>query len=158
MRKKNMLSLLGWIISFQLIGYGIGLITQHNIDGWYQQLNKAPFNPPDIVFPIVWTLLYIMLAIVGWSIWQQHTRPEAKPVLFFFTLQMLMNWAWSLLFFQFHLITLSFYWLVAIIIFTLLTIYYARTQFFLVRIMLAPYLAWLLFAAYLNWEIVRLNV
>lgn len=53
-----------WIFAFQLISYGIGLVTRSNMD-WYQALEKTPVNPPDLAFPIVWTILYVLLAIAA---------------------------------------------------------------------------------------------
>ncbi len=150
---KKIISIIIWILLFQVIGYVMGLLTQQDIVTWYQHLHKSSLNPPDLVFPIVWGILYVMLAIAGWSIWQRPAESAAKPAMLFFSLQMLMNWTWTPLFFKFHLIEFSFYWLIGIIIFTLMTIFYTRNKLLLATCMLVPYVIWLLFAAYLNWVI-----
>ncbi len=147
---KKFLSLVLWIIIFQVVGYLIGQMTQSNIVTWYQTLNKSAFNPPQLVFPIVWGILYLMLAVAGWSLWEQRKKARAKLALLFYGIQLLMNWTWTPLFFQFHLIQLSFYWIIGIIVLTLVTIFFTWNKFKLATVMLVPYWFWLLFASYLN--------
>lgn len=154
---KKILNLFAWILIFQLVGYLMGQITQSNIATWYQALNKSTVNPPDFIFPIVWGILYVMIAIAGWSLWQQRHQAGAKPALLFYGIQLLMNWAWTPIFFQFHLIPLSFYWIIGIAVTTLLTILFALRKFKLTALMLIPYWFWLLFASYLNWVILVRN-
>lgn len=154
---KKIIKLVLWIFAFQVIGYSIGLLTQHDILIWYPNLHKSTLNPPNIVFPIVWSVLYVMLAIAGWSIWNKPVTPEVKRARLFFSLQMIMNWMWTPIFFNFHWIHFAFYWLIAIIIFTIITVIYTNNKSFLATCMLIPYLAWLLFAAYLNGVIAYLN-
>ena len=154
---KKSWSMLVWILVFQLIGYGIGAITQVDIATWYQTLHKSNLTPPAIVFPIVWSLLYIMIALSGWSLWQQRTKPKAKLALGFYSAQMVLNWAWSPLFFNFHLIALSFYCIILMILLTLITILLTKNHFKFSSFMLVPYLIWLIFAAYLNGVVWMLN-
>lgn len=147
-----------WILVFQMIGYCMGLITQHDILSWYPSLHKSILTPPNIVFPIVWVVLYCMIAVSGYSLWQYRYQPKAKLALVFYGLQVLLNWAWSPLFFYFHMIGVSLLCIIAIIIFTLITIIITRNTYKLSSIMLIPYLIWLIFAAYLNAIIWILNV
>ena len=101
---KKLLGMFTWILAFQLVGYFLGHVTQINIDTWYSTLHKSNLTPPAIVFPIVWSILYAMIALSGWSLWQQRQHPKAKIALGFYSVQMILNWSWSLLFFHFHLI------------------------------------------------------
>lgn len=151
-------SALLWIMVFQIIGYCLGMVTQHDIVSWYPTLHKSTLTPPDIVFPIVWFILYCMLAVSGYVLWQYHHQPKAKLALVFYGLQILLNWAWTPLFFYFHWIGESLFCIMAIIILTLITILITRKTYKLSCVMLIPYFIWLLFAGYLNAVIWILNV
>ena len=146
-----------WIVVFQLIGYYLGMITQHDIASWYPTLHKSTLTPPDIVFPIVWSILYCMLAVSGYALWQYRHQPKAKLALVFYGFQIILNWAWTPLFFYFHWIGVSFFCITAIIIFTLITIFLTRKTYKLSCALLIPYFIWLLFAGYLNAMIWILN-
>lgn len=156
MLKKN-LTLLIWIIGFQTIAYIMGQITQANIPDWYSTLSKPPLTPANEVFAVVWTILYILLAIVGWVLWQNQTHSEFKALRTLFSLQMIMNWLWTPLFFEFHLLGVSFYWTFGIIIITVLLIFKSWKHLRLISILLIPYLLWLFFALYLNGSIWMAN-
>ena len=149
--------MLAWIIVFQLVGYLLGTMTQVNVATWYQALHKSSLTPPAIVFPIVWSILYVMIALSGWSLWQQRQHPKAKMALGFYSAQMILNWAWSPLFFNFHLIALSFYCIILITLLTLITMLLTKNNFKFSSIMLLPYLIWLIFASYLNGVLWMLN-
>ncbi len=152
MTKKIGLLIL-WIAVFQLVGFGIGLLTHADTSTWYQSLQKSIINPPQIVFPIVWTCLYLMLAITGWYLWSHRDRPKGKIIFNLYLLQIIMNWAWTPLFFHLHLIQLGFFWIVTMILLTMLLILLTKKQFTLVCFLLIPYFLWLIFAGYLNWAI-----
>ena len=154
---KKSISLICWILILQLIGYFLGQMTQHNIATWYLSLHKSSLTPPGIVFPIAWSILYTMLAISGWSLWQYRGQQQAKIALGVFSIQMLMNWLWTPLFFQLHLVGLSFFWIIGIALMTLITILLTKKRFKLSCIMLTPYFLWLVFASYLNGAIWILN-
>lgn len=142
-----------WILVFQIIGYFLGKITQANIVNWYRTLNKSILTPPEIVFPIVWSILYVMLALVGWSLWLGRHKARGKLSLLIYGIQMLMNWVWTPIFFSLHFVVLGFYWIVVmmIITFILMLISWKNNKF--ISIVLTPYWFWLLFASYLNWAI-----
>ena len=146
-----------WIVVFQVVGFFIGKMTDVNIATWYQTLNKSILTPPEIVFPIIWSLLYVMIALAGWSLWQNRNKSGAKLALFFYVIQVVMNWFWTPIFFKFHLIALGFFWIIAIALFTFITIMLTWRQFKFSACMLLPYLFWLIFASYLNWAIWVLN-
>ena len=146
-----------WIMVFQIIGYCFGLITQHDIVTWYPTLHKSSLTPPDIVFPIVWFILYCMIAVSGYALWQCRHQQTATLALVFYVLQLILNWAWTPLFFYFHWIGASLVCITAIICFTLITIILTRKTCPLSCVLLMPYFIWLLFAGYLNAVIWMLN-
>lgn len=139
-----------WVIVFQAMGYFLGRLTQQDLFAWYSTLQKSALTPPDIVFPIVWFVLYCMLALSGYVLWQHRHEPKAKLALVFFSLQLLLNWAWSPLFFYFHWVATSFFCIVAIVVLTLITMMITRKLYKLSCVLLIPYLIWLIFAGYLN--------
>ena len=146
-----------WIVVFQAIGYAMGKMTQHDIVSWYSTLHQSLLTPPNIVFPLVWSILYCMLAISGSLLWQNRHQPKAKAALVFYAVQVLLNWAWTPLFFYFHWIGASLFCISGIIVFTLITILITRKSYKWSCIMLVPYFIWLLFAGYLNAVIWILN-
>ncbi len=128
------------------------------IGPWYRGLEKSALNPPDWVFAPVWTIIYalcVIAAVIGWRAARGGRNRAFLITLFFFNA--VFNIGWSLFFFTFQrpdwalaeVITLWISVAALIAFFSR----YARTAAFL----LAPYLAWVTFAAYLNYEVVRLN-
>jgi tryptophan-rich sensory protein len=75
-----------------------GLATQAGINDWYPQLNQPPGTPPNSVFPIVWVILYTLMAFSLTLLWSSPSSNKKVPLLFFF-LQLGLNFSWSWLFF-----------------------------------------------------------
>lgn len=122
---------------------------------WYADLEKPPLNPPDWVFPPVWSLLYLAIAVAAWLVWREH--PESAAPLALWACQLVLNSAWSLLFFGLHRPGLALAEIVVLFLLVALT----TRCFFRVRplagALLAPYLAWVGFAVYLNAGLWYLN-
>ena len=159
MREKirQYISLTLWIAVYLIIAGIIGDMTRHEIPGWYTNLIKPPLNPPDFIFPIVWTLLYIMIAIAGWRIWQLRSQPYGKAFLGLFALQTLMNWVWSYLFFDYHWLGFSFIWILGLVACVAFLISWLWARHRITALILIPYLTWIAFASYLNGMIWYLN-
>lgn len=85
------------------------MLTQANIPSWYLGLNKSNLTPPGPVFSIVWSILYALLAITGWVLWRSRNESEMRSVFYLYSLQMLMNWAWTPLFLYCIGLGLAFY-------------------------------------------------
>lgn len=137
---------------------GLGSIaTGPEIGGWYRQLNKPAWQPPDWVFGPVWTLLYGMMAVAAWIVWQQGGVRVAAVPLGLFAIQLLLNIAWSWIFFGLHRPG----WAFAEILLLWLAIAATMAAFFarsaVAGWLMAPYLVWVTFAGALNWAIWRLN-
>lgn len=134
-----------------------GAVTATSVDTWYQTLEKPAFNPPDWVFPVVWTILYLMMAIAGWRVWRRAPIEATWRTLAVFALQLAFNLGWSLLFFGAQRIDLA---LVEIVI---LLLAIAATAALFWRIdrwagaLLAPYLVWVGYATVLNAALWLLN-
>lgn len=139
-----------WVAVFLMVSFGIGEMTRANMD-WYNTLNKSPLNPPSIVFPIVWTFLYILLACTGALLWLKRKDDAGIRHLILFALYMIFNWAWSFIFFDEQMVFVGFMWIIisAVILAALmisLKVNAQKTEIYL----LAPTFFWSMFAAYLN--------
>ena len=115
---------------------------------WYTDLNRAPWNPPNLVFPIAWTILYVLIAIAGWII-----AKAGKPILVtLWWLQLAFNAAWSWLFFGEQWILLALVDLALILSIVGYLVYRCRADLDTRTAgnLLIPYLAWLALALSLN--------
>lgn len=145
-----------WIVLFESIGFLLGLLTQANIYPWYMNLNKSSLTPPGFIFSVVWTLLYALLAVIAWILSNQN-KDASKKVTVLFALQMLMNWAWTPLFFGLHWSLFSAIWLLSLTCLNIILIIEAKTTDKTIAWLLVPYLLWLMFASYLNVVIALMN-
>ncbi len=124
---------------------------------WFDSLNKPFLSPPDWLFAPVWTILYILIAISFLLFIKGGMTKEKRLPLAFFIIQMLLNFAWSPVFFRLEniggaLAIIIFMWL-----FILLTIIFFFKHSKLASILLVPYLVWVSFAFYLNLSYFVLN-
>ena len=124
---------------------------------WYYSLNKSPLTPPEAVFPIAWTILYVMIALSLFFYVKDGLTKEKLTPLVVFTIQIILNLLWSPVFFESHNIKLAFIIIVLLIIFVLINIILFYKNSKIASYLLIPYFLWLIFAAYLNFEIVMLN-
>jgi len=154
----NLLFFFALIATVQIIG---NIVTMPNIQPWYNSLNHPFWRPPNWVFGPVWTVLYIMLAFVGWRLWISFDGSAARklqqPVIRFYFIQLILNFLWSPLFFGMHYTGLALIDLLLIIVFTIFTMITALPINRTVTLLMVPYLLWLLFASSLNSAIVYLN-
>lgn len=122
----------------------------------YASLNKPVLSPPAFIFPVVWTILYILMGISSYIIYSSGSA-ETANALKTYAVQLFMNFLWSILFFRFQQYLFAFLWLVVLII----LIYIMIKQFYKINPVASylqiPYLLWCLFAAYLNFSIYILN-
>ncbi|MGL5151324.1 MAG: TspO/MBR family protein [Clostridium sp.] len=129
----------------------IGLLIKNNIY-LYEGLIKPNFAPPSWVFSIVWPILYILMGIASYRIYM--IRDNGKNVgasLFFYLVQLLLNFLWPILFFSFRLYGLSFILLIVMFIFILITIVEFLKIDKIAGILLMPYLFWVVLAGVLNY-------
>lgn len=156
MRFNSQIKLLFWIILFESIGFFLGQLTQANLEPWYNSLNKSSLTPPGLVFSIVWSLLYGLLAVIAWIL-SNLNKSIDKKMSSLFSLQMLMNWSWTILFFERHWITFSAIWLVFLTGLNILLFIIALKKHKKIAWLLIPYLLWLAYATYLNGIIAFIN-
>ena len=138
---------------------GLGAIaTTPEIDGWYRTLAKPTWNPPDSVFGPVWTTLFILMAIAAWLVWKREGFKHAAVPMTLFGVQLALNVSWSWIFFGMH----QPGWAFVEIVILWLAIVATTVAFFrsskIAGWLLVPYLAWVSFAAVLNFTIWQLNL
>lgn len=149
-RARDLVGLAGFVAGCLAVSAAGGIITAGSVGTWYPTLAKPPFTPPDWLFPPVWTALFILMGVAAWRVWRQAGWPRSRPALGAFGAQLLLNVAWSFLFFGIHWIGAALAEIVvllAAIIWTLAL--FARIDR-LAAFLLVPYALWVGFAAVLT--------
>ncbi len=124
----------------------------------FETVNKPPLSPPMVVFPIAWTVLYILMGIASYLVYNSNASDNRSvSALFFYAAQLAVNFFWSIIFFNLKMYLLAFIWLLLLIVLTVITTLKFSKISTAAGWLMVPYLAWLLFAAYLNLGIVILN-
>lgn len=143
-----------------LIPEAVGLLSSFvtgNIGDAYTSYTKPPLSPPGILFPIVWIILYALMGIASYIIYDARRSEKQKEALTFYGLQLAANFIWPVIFFRFEA-----YWVAVVVILILLALVLitaikfkeiSSTAFWL----LVPYVVWLIFATYLNVGVAILN-
>jgi tryptophan-rich sensory protein len=145
-----------------LICQGMGLIgslfTTPAIPSWYAGLIKPSFNPPNWIFAPAWILLYTLMGIAAFLIWNRRNgKKKIKTALVLFSVQLVLNSLWSIIFFGLHLPQYAFLEILVLWFFILLTL----LSFYKISkpagLLLLPYILWVSFATILNLSIMILN-
>lgn len=158
--KKQILYLAGWIILCIAVGILGGLITASAVPGWYSELVKPPFTPPNWLFGPVWTFLYVAMGVVGWSLWHRgdKKKPDSAKARLLFVSQLILNAIWTPVFFGLKqlfpalLIILSLFAVLSWLVIALF-----RDGLKWQGVLMVLYLCWVGFASYLNAGIFYLN-
>lgn len=157
----NKFQILPFLISLMItlaIGYVASVVTRPEIPEWYNSLQKPSFNPPNWVFPVAWTVLYVLIASSAYLVWKRRDNGldyyHAKLI---YIMQLTFNFSWSIIFFGAHQI------LAALIVIVLLWVCIVINMYCFARVsktacwLLLPYLLWVSFAVILNASIYLLN-
>ena len=158
MKINNFFKLLISVLICLSAGFIGSFFTTPSIPTWYASLAKPSFNPPNWLFAPVWTILFILMGLAAYLIWQKGLKKKAvKIALIIFLLQLIFNILWSFLFFKFH----SPFWALVNIAILWFLILMALIKFWQINktagILLIPYLLWVSFASFLNYAIYKLN-
>ncbi|MDT0293112.1 TspO/MBR family protein [Mesonia ostreae] len=141
-----------------LVGFVDVIITQSGLDSWYLTLEKPAFTPPNWFFGPIATALYILMGIALGLVWNKGLHHVwVKTALYHFGFLLLLNTAWSIVFFGLKLPLLSLIIVISLFILVLFTMRWFKVVSPLAGYLLIPYILWLAFAAILNYEIWRLN-
>lgn len=136
-----------------IVGGIVGVIISNSID--YNNLAKPFLAPPSLVFPVVWTILYILMG-VSYGILKNNSLLDNKTKIIYY-LQLFINALWSIFFFTLKTRLFSFFWILLLITLVIIMIieFYKKNK--LAGLLQIPYLLWILFASYLNLSIFLLN-
>ncbi|MBC7987546.1 MAG: tryptophan-rich sensory protein [Sphingomonadaceae bacterium] len=141
-----------------LLGYLSGMLAGSTGESrWYAALAKPSFQPPSALFGIVWPILYALMGLALAMVLHARGSRWRGVAIVLFAAQLIVNLTWSPLFFGMHQVTAALWWIllmVALAAATALLFWRIRP---LAALLLAPYLAWLVFAAALTFQIDRLN-
>jgi len=151
MKAREIFYLILFVFGSQLVG-GIGSIaTMSSVTTWYIDLQKPFLNPPSWVFAPVWTFLYTLMGIAVFIVWRRGTYKRAvRTALKVFGLQLVLNALWSFLFFGLHSPGLA---LIEIVVLLSVIVWCSILFYRIYRpagLLMLPYIAWVLFATYLN--------
>ena len=137
-----------------IIGGIVGMITSGYMD--YNDLIKPTLSPPGIIFPIAWTIIYLLIGISYTLLKEKGEVPKETQQLYY--TQLIFNYLWTFIFFVFRLRLLSVLWIIILDVLVIVMTYQFYKQNKLSGILLIPYVLWLLFATYLNISIYFLNM
>ena len=147
---REWLALAGFLAASLVVAVLGGLATAGNVDGWYASADKPAWTPPDAVFGPVWSVLYTVMAVAAWLVWRQGGWGRQRGPLTLYAVQLLLNLAWTPVFFAAERLTAALVVIVALDLVLVATV----AAFWRVRpvagALLLPYLAWSLFATSLN--------
>ena len=147
-------------VIFVAISLGTGalaaFLTRGNMD-IYDTINKPPLAPPMILFPVVWTILYILMGISSAIIYQKREDENVSGALDVYGLQLAVNFLWSIIFFNLRAFLFAFVWLVLLWLLVYVMIKRFKRISPIAAYLQIPYLLWITFALYLNFMIYILN-
>lgn len=144
---KNIITIIGPLIGGTLISLFTGSKA-------YKVINKPILSPPGWIFPVMWSILYILMGISLYMVLKENNNTKSKRI---FLTQLIVNYIWPILFFKLKLYILSAFWLVLLIylVINMITNFYSIKK--LAGNLQIPYFIWLLFALYLNIGVALLN-
>ncbi|WP_248908858.1 TspO/MBR family protein [Halocatena marina] len=158
-RARPLLALAIAILTVEIIGASGSIFTAQGLDRWYGTLQRPALAPPDWVFGPIWTILFALIGVALWLVWRQATSSprEVRTGIAVFVVHFVFNVGWSAVFFGMREIG----W--ALVVIGLLWLLIVATMWVFNRVdrraalLLVPYLLWVSFAAYLNYQFWVLN-
>ncbi len=146
-----------WIIVSLGTGILSGLFSSGGMELYSEMITKPPLSPPGVLFPIVWTILYTLMGVSAAMIWDSEPSRERTRSINLFVAQLIVNFFWSLIFFNAQAFGFAAVWLVILWALVLLMILSFKKVNLTAAWLQLPYLIWLTFAAYLNFGVYLLN-
>ena len=153
---QQMAGLAGWIAG-TAVAATVGTIASVDAGAFYAQLQRPTWGPPASWFGPVWTTLFVLMAIAAWRVWRVDGFAPARRALTLYVVQLGLNALWSWLFFGWHRGALAMLDIVVLWLAIVATMRAFARHDGLAAWLLAPYLAWVSFAAALNFAVWRMN-
>ncbi len=144
-----------------LLPIAVGVVSSYltrDAQIMFSVMNKPSLSPPGWLFPVVWTILYVLMGIASYIIYQQgKDREDVKTALSFYIVQLAFNFFWTIIFFNYESYLFAFIWLIVLWNLVLITIIKFNKISRVASYLMIPYLIWVTFAGYLNLGIYMLN-
>ena len=153
-RAADLLGLAAWLAVTFLAAF-VG--SRFEPGAWYGTIEKPSWNPPSSVFAPVWTTLYVLMAVAAWLVWRSRGFAGARTALTLYLVQLVLNAAWSWLFFGQHAIGLALAEILVLLSAIVATAVLFWRRHPLAGALFVPYIAWVSFATFLNFTLWRLN-
>ena len=136
-----------FIVLSEAVGVLSGLLTRGGMDA-YQLVNKPALTPPDFLFPIVWSILYVLMGVSSYLV------RDNKELMIIYIINLIVNYAWSFIFFNLEFRVFAFFWILLLLGIVIYMAYRFYKENKLAGYLLIPYILWLIFAAFLNLSII----
>lgn len=161
MQNSNKKNIIVFIVAIAIpisVGLISALLTMSNMQ-LYQEINTPVLAPPSILFPIVWTILYVLMGVSSAIIYinRDESPDMADTGLAYYALSLAFNFVWSIIFFNFRQFLFAFIWLLALLFLIISTIVSYKKVSQISACLQIPYAVWVTFAGYLNFAIWILN-
>lgn len=158
MKKINITDLLIYIIAAELVGAASAFFTGDFSD-FFIKYNEPPLLPPGWLFPVVWVILYGIMGFSAYLVrYSEGDKKHINTALNIYRLQLGVNFSWSIIFFRFEAIKTAFAVIIALLVLIIIMIYRFYRINRLSAVINIPYLAWVIFAGYLNLATIIVNI
>ena len=154
MKKPNYLR---WILVVEAVGILSGILSRNGTQLYGQSIIKPPLSPPALLFPVVWTILYALMGIGAARIAAAPDSLARSRALNVFVIQLIVNFFWSLVFFNAQAFGVAFFWLLFLWVLIIIMIFLFYGVDKTAALLQIPYFLWVTFAAYLNYGVWQLN-
>ena len=154
--KQQFVGLLAWLAITGIAAFA-GSMASRRSEDFYGQLVQAAWAPPPEVCGPVWTGLYILMAVAAWLVWRVGGFDHARTALTLYLVQLAVNALWSWLFFAWQMGGAAFADIALMWVLVVATLFAFWKHSRVAALMLLPYLAWISFAAMLNWRLWQTN-
>lgn len=144
-------------IAIPLLAGGLSAFISKKGMASFNEVTKPPLSPPNWLFPVAWSILYILMGIASYLVYVSGKNKNTKTALYFYGIQLIFNFFWSLFFFNTKNYLFSFVWLIVLWFLIIITTVLFRRINKTASFLMIPYIIWVTFAAYLNLGIYILN-
>lgn len=155
--KRSWKTYVVWVLIAEAVGALSGWLSREGMMLYSESVIQPPLSPPMWLFPIVWGILYALMGISAARIWLAPESPERRRGLNLFIAQLIVNFFWSLIFFNLQAFGFAFVWLILLLVLVVWMIFTFYQVDKLAAWLQVPYLIWLTFAAYLTCGVWVLN-
>ena len=144
-------------LAIPLVAGGLATLLSGGMDR-YQVMNQPPLSPPGWIFPVVWTVLYLLMGYASYRITESDVpKEDRRKALIFYGIQLFLNFLWPIVFFGYQWYFAAFILLLVLWAFIYVTMYYFEQIDEPAELLLIPYLLWVTFRGYLNLGVALLN-